>query len=198
MFASSVSASRPCIAFKSCASSIVYSAFNARVTAVTVCFSIEKAISANTLVDELSPNASPCAAVIPVAVSYVPADGLSLRTAGLVAVSVISPPPVVPCAFWFEKSCCASSTSISAPVCEDFLDLIAKISPVGPVIGCTPQMSYAIKFGIALLTSEIKIGSQLSIEVPVLFSGAASDRNALSSLSAFSWFSRIKVVTALL
>ena len=24
---------------------------------------------------------------------------------------------------------------ISAPVCEDFLDLIAKISPVGPVIG---------------------------------------------------------------
>jgi hypothetical protein len=154
------------------------------------------AISANTLVLELSPNASPCAVVWPVALVYVPAEGLSLRTAGLVPVSVISPPPVVPCAFWFEKSWSASSTSISAPVCEDFLDLIAKIRPVGPVIGWTPHISYAIRFGIERRTSDIRIGSQLSTALPVELVGAASERNARSSLRAFSWFSRITVVTA--
>ena len=66
ILASSVSASRPCIALRSCASSIVYSALRARVTAVTVCFSIENAISPNALVPE-SPSASPCTVVIPVA-----------------------------------------------------------------------------------------------------------------------------------
>ena len=163
-----------------------------------MCFSIENAISAKTFVDVLSPNASPSAVVIPVAVSYVPADGLSFNTAGLVAVSVTSPPPVVLAAFWLEKSGIDSSASASAPVCELNLERIAKISPVGPVIGCTPQMSYAIRLGIDLRTNEIKIGSQLSIELPVAFVGAASERKLLSSLSAFSWFSRIKVVTALL
>ena len=73
---------------------------------------------------------------------------------------------------------------------------IAKISPVGPVIGCTPQMSYAIKLGMARRTSEIRIGSQLEIDPPVELVGAASERNAASSLMAFSWFSKITVVTA--
>ena len=109
----------------------MYSAFNARVTAVTVCFSIENVVSANTLVDELSPNASPCAVVIPVAVSYVPADGLSFNTAGLVAVSVISPPPVVLVRSGLRNLVVIRQQVGLLPVCELNLDLIAKISPVG-------------------------------------------------------------------
>ena len=176
----------------------MYSAFIARVTAVTVCFSILNAISENALVP-LSPNASPCTAVIPVADVYVPAEGLSLRTAGFVSVEPISPPPIVPAAFWLEISGNASSTSASAPSIDANLALIANIRPVGPVIGCTPQMSYAIRFGIARLTRDIKIGSQLSKDaLPPNdeLVGAASDKNALSSFRDFSWFSKIIVVTA--
>ena len=88
----------------------MYSALRALVTAVTVCFSIENAISANAFVPE-SPNASPCTVVIPVAEVYVPA-GLSFSTAGLVSVAPISPPPIVPAAFWLEISGNASSATI--------------------------------------------------------------------------------------
>ena len=60
-------------------------------------------------------------------------------------------------------------------------------------------MSYATRFGIARLTNEIRIGSQLAIaDEPVAFKGAASERAALSSLRAFSWFSKITAVTAFL
>ena len=47
-------------------------------------------------------------------------------------------------------------------------------------------MSYATRFGIALLTNEIRIGSQLDIAEPVAFVGAASDKKAASSLEALS------------
>ena len=49
-----------------------------------------------------------------------------------------------------------------------YLDFIAKIKPVGPDIGCTPQISYAIKFGIALLTNAINTGFQLVAAVLVV------------------------------
>ena len=86
-----------------------------------------------------------------------------------------------------------------------YLAFIAKIRPVGPVIGCTPQISYATKLGIALRTSEIRIGSQLAAvavapvptTVPVP-APSASDKAPLSSAIARSWFSRITEVTALL
>ena len=64
MLLNSVSASKPWIALRSCASSIVYSAFNARDFAVTETFSIEKAISENAFV-VASPKASPVAVDIP-------------------------------------------------------------------------------------------------------------------------------------
>ena len=59
-------------------------------------------------------------------------------------------------------------------------------------------MSYAIKLGIALLTSEIKIGFQFAIGLApaaVALTGTASDKKAASSLSAFSWFSNITAVS---
>ena len=57
MLDSSVSASRPWMAFRSCASSSEYSAFRARDLAVTETFSIENAISGNRVVVE-EPRAS--------------------------------------------------------------------------------------------------------------------------------------------
>ena len=100
-----------------------------------------------------------------------------------------------------ENSESASSTNASAPDWSLNLERIAKIKPVGPVIGCTPQMSYAIKFGIALLTNEIRMGSQFAIGLApaaVALTGVPSAKKEASSLSAFSWFSKITVVTALL
>src|SRR6056300_1565962 len=101
-----------------------------------------------------------------------------------------------PAAFLLVKSVSASSNNASFPVCEVYLLLIAKISPVGPVIGCTPAISYAIRLGIALLTNEIRIGSQFATDEPVALVGAASDKKAWSSLEALSWFSKITDVTA--
>ena len=59
-------------------------------------------------------------------------------------------------------------------------------------------MSYAIRFGIERLTSEIRIGSKVSKEAlpPIKLVGADSFKNALSSLIDFSWFSKMIVVTA--
>ena len=88
------------------------------------------------------------------------------------------------------------------------LVLIAKISPVGPFIGCTPARSYATKLGIARRINEIRTGSKpatgpASVEPPLNpgvpadappppndVVGGASVRNARSSLKNLSWFSR--------
>ena len=50
-------------------------------------------------------------------------------------------------------------------------------------------MSYATRFGIARLTNEIRIGSQLAIaDEPVAFKGANFQKEvALSSLRAFAF-----------
>ena len=88
-------------------------------------------------------------------------------------------------------------TSASAPSIDANLALIAKIRPVNSVIGCTPQMSYAIRLNIERLTNEISIGSKVSKDAlpPIKFVGADSFRKFLSSLIDFSWFSKIIVVT---
>ena len=65
MLLNSVSASKPWIAFKSCANSNEYSAFNARLSAVTVTFSIEKAICLKAAPAE-SPNVSATDVGIPI------------------------------------------------------------------------------------------------------------------------------------
>ena len=87
MFDNSVSASKPWIAFKSCASSIVYSAFKARDLAVTVTLSIVNAISGNAL-PPLSPKASAVAVDIPSAKLY--------PLAGKFNVLLEAPPTAVP------------------------------------------------------------------------------------------------------
>ena len=84
MFDNSVSASRPWIAFKSCASSSEYSAFKARDCAVTVTFSIENAICWNAVLPS-EPKYSAVAVGKPIPV--VKALDASLATA-LVALSV--------------------------------------------------------------------------------------------------------------
>ena len=89
IFDNSVSASRPWIAFKSCASSIEYSAFSALDLAVTLCFSIENAISEK--LEDPSPNSSAAVVVIAIPVTYGPGE-LSLRTAGLVPCIDVAPP----------------------------------------------------------------------------------------------------------
>ena len=85
----------------------------------------------------------------------------------------------------------ASSTDV-AP--SPILAFIAKISPVGPLIGCTPQISYAIKLGIDLRTKEIKTGSQFATASAVDIS--ASVKKLRDSFISFSWFSKITAVTA--
>ena len=52
-----------------------------------------------------------------------------------------------------------SSTSASVPDCVEYFALIAKIRPVGPVIGCTPHTSYAIRLGIERRIIEMRMGS---------------------------------------
>ena len=87
---------------------------------------------------------------------YVPGE-LLLRTAGLepvIAVEFKSP-----AASSLENEESGSLNNASVPLEEPNLDFIAKIRPVGPVIGCTEHTSYAIKLGIARLTNEIRIGS---------------------------------------
>ena len=126
MLANSCSASKPWTAFKSCASSIVYSAFKARLLAVTAIFSMENAISWNWL-PAPSPNASACAVVIPVPRVYsVPAD----KSAGEEPVCVTAFVPLTE-----ENAVLASLNNASVPPCVEKRLRIAKIKPVGPVIG---------------------------------------------------------------
>ena len=105
-----------------------------------------------------------------------------------------------------ENPAAASSNSASSltetPALEVlYFDFIAKIRPVGPVIGWTPQMSYAIRFGIARRTRAIRIGFQLSalpvaaVPAPAALVGASMRP---CSRMACSWFSRTAAVTAFL
>ena len=143
IFANSVSASRPWIALRSCANSEEYSAFNARDLAVTATFSISKAISAIGLVSKTGsiaavvsldttcsapPFASALAVVIPVPVVKLPSTSPPDKLSGLPVASA-------PCVPVPEKSVSASLNKASVPSCVLYLERIAKIRPVGPVIG---------------------------------------------------------------
>ena len=74
MFANSDSASRPCTARRSCANSVVYSAFSARDFADTVTFSIENAISAIVVPSPRS-SAVPVSIPVPVVITLTLAFG---------------------------------------------------------------------------------------------------------------------------
>ena len=59
-------------------------------------------------------------------------------------------------------------------------------------------MSYAIKLGIERLTNDIRMGSHVSKEAfpPAKLVDTVSFKKFLSSFKAFSWFSKMIVVTA--
>jgi hypothetical protein len=113
------SASRPWTAFKSCESSIVYSAFNALVFAVTETLSIENAIwlkCPSEVIAEPSPNFSPSAVEPGPPVAYVEPDSSN----ALAAITAPANGSVPACDVASSPECTVSASlkNASVPVCD--------------------------------------------------------------------------------
>ena len=180
----------------------MYSAFNARVFASTAVRSILNAISLK-LFAVASPRRSASVRAIPDVTAYEPP---AVVPASANSGSLL-PPSAANAAVPPANAVPASLCNASVPPCVVYLERIAKISPVGPVIGCTPATSYAIRLGIARRTSEIRIGSYPCILLllfavarprpsPPALDGVPSFKLFVSRI-AFSWFSKRIAVTLL-
>ena len=127
-----------------------------------------KPISPKVPPDPPVPKASAAAVDIPVAarsVTRTSPESTPSKPEG--SAGLVCPSPDTP---FLASSNKASSFDVEPP---SNLDFIAKIRPVGPVIGCTPHTSYAIKLGIARLTNEINTGSHRDCD-DVLLAAASS------------------------
>ena len=159
----------------------MYSALRALDLAVTVDFSIVKAISPNEpSPDSPTPSLSAALVASPEPKVDTVSDSSAIVASVSASVTPLNPVGSAWCVPVPEKSVSASLYKASLPLCELYFDFIAKIKPVGPLIGWTPATSYAIRFGIALRTREINTGSNVPMlfgaePEPILLAAAASE-----------------------